>query len=167
MGADIKGGRSFRTLYTTIKTKNCLYGGFFVLKDREAFDSKQRGSWATRRRGRRKYADEGKKARTTTIRRCEHCEQDNPVIPTNHTAVTLNLIGTFFMSLFSYITKKPIIALQIMDFFYCTYFTILFPSKKLCSLMICSHIIALRMKCSHRSSDNRPFSPLSLPSASM
>lgn len=45
MGADIKGGRSFRTLYTTIKTKNCLYGGFFVLKDREAFDSKQRGSW--------------------------------------------------------------------------------------------------------------------------
>ena len=99
-----------------LKQKNCLYGGFFVLKDREAFDSKQRGSWATRRRGRRKYADEGK-ARTTTMRRCEHCEQDNPVIPTNHTAVTLNLIGTFFMSLFSYITKKPIIALQFMDFF--------------------------------------------------
>ena len=67
----------------------------------------QRGSCSTRRRGRRKYAGEGLKARTTTKRRSEHGEQVNPVIPTNRATVAQKTKGrhcsaSFFLFLKSF-----------------------------------------------------------------
>ena len=75
-----------------LKPKSAVYGGFFVLKDHGVVDLNQRGCepseqcCSTRRRGRRKYADEGK-ARTKMKRRRELREQVNPVIPTNRASV--------------------------------------------------------------------------------
>ena len=53
-------GRWFESSHPDqLKRKSAFYGGFFVLKDHGVVDLNQRGSGSTRRKGRRKYADEG------------------------------------------------------------------------------------------------------------